>query len=50
MTDRRPTAAGDAGDIRARAEQRLRSCQEGAPPRADADVLRLLHELEVHQL
>lgn len=50
MTVRRPTPAGEAGRLRARAEERLRIRQEGTPPHTEVDALRLLQELQVHQI
>ena len=50
MTARRPTPEGEADSLRARAEARLRTRQEGPRPRTEADALRLLQELEIHQV
>ncbi len=52
MKTGRPPAGGDAGELRARAEERLRARQESASLASgrEADTLRLLHELQVHQV
>lgn len=52
MKTGRPPAGGDAGELRARAEERLRARQESASLASGrvADTLRLLHELQVHQV
>jgi signal transduction histidine kinase len=48
----RPPSGSDAGQLRARAEERLRARQESASLASgrEADTLRLLHELQVHQV
>jgi len=48
---KKPNTSGDAAELRRRAETRLRG-QRGrtAPPRTEADMQRLLHELQVHQV
>ncbi|MBI5443396.1 MAG: PAS domain-containing protein [Deltaproteobacteria bacterium] len=47
-----PTSDREAEQLRARAEERLRAREEAASPRTgnEADALRLLHELQVHQV
>lgn len=50
MTTSRPPAGDDARDLRERALERLRLRREHEAPRAPADALRLVHELEVHQV
>ena len=50
MTPTRPRTADELRDLRARAEERLRSRDAAAPDRTEADALRLQHELQVHQI
>ncbi len=52
MKTGRPPSGSDAGQLRARAEERLRARQESASLASgrEADTLRLLHELQVHQV
>ena len=50
MTPTRPRTADELRDLRARAEDRLRSRDAAAPDRTEADALRLQHELQVHQI
>ena len=47
-----PPSGNDAGQLRARAEERVRAREEAASLRTEneADALRLLHELQVHQV
>jgi PAS domain S-box-containing protein len=47
-----PPSGDDAGPLRTRAEERLRAREAAASlrPGDEADALRLLHELEVHQI
>ncbi len=48
---KKPTSSIDAAELRRRAEGRLRGQRsKAAPPRTDADMQRLLHELQVHQI
>lgn len=52
MKKGRLPSGSDAGQLRARAEERLRAREEAASLRTgeEADALRLLHELQVHQV
>ena len=52
MKSGRPPSGSDAGELRARAEERLRARQEAASVGGgpEADALRLLHELQVHEI
>lgn len=52
MRTGRPPSPGDTERLRARAEERLRAGREAASPAGgnEADALRLLHELQVHQV
>ncbi|MHB8799027.1 MAG: sensor histidine kinase [Thermoanaerobaculia bacterium] len=52
MKTGRPPSGSDAGQLRARAEERLRARKEAASLASanEADALRLLHELQVHQV
>jgi PAS domain S-box-containing protein len=48
---KKPNNPADASELRRRAEARLKSQQAGTtPPRTDADIQRLVHELQVHQI
>jgi PAS domain S-box-containing protein len=48
---KKPNTSADAGELRHRAEARLRAQRRStAPPRTNADTQRLLHELQVHQV
>lgn len=52
MRTGRPPSGSDAGHLRARAEEKLRARQEAESlrPESEADALRLLHELQVHEV
>lgn len=52
MRPGRPSSGSDAEYLRARAEERLRAREEAASLRTgnEADALRLVHELQVHQV
>jgi signal transduction histidine kinase len=50
MTAAKPRTADELRELRARAEERLRSRDAAAPDRTEADALRLQHELQVHQI
>ena len=51
MPDPNHDPAPDASPIRGRAETRWQERQSGkVPVRSEADIQRLLHELEVHQI
>ncbi|HYN41585.1 MAG TPA: ATP-binding protein [Thermoanaerobaculia bacterium] len=50
MKPTRPRTADELRDLRARAEERLRSRDGAAPNRTEANALRLQHELQVHQI
>jgi PAS domain S-box-containing protein len=48
---KKTNASADAAELRRRAEGRLRGQRsKTAPPRTDADMQRLVHELQVHQV
>jgi len=48
---KKPNTSIDAAELRRRAETRLRGQHRStAPPRTEADMQRLLHELQVHQV
>jgi PAS domain S-box-containing protein len=48
---KKPSLTADAAELRRRAEGRLkRQRRKTAPPRTDADMQKLLHELQVHQV
>ena len=47
---KKQTPSADAAELRRRAEERLRASRTNAGAPTEAEVRRLLHELQVHQI